>query len=345
MLFKKSLKYWLALIGLGLAVTLLFGWSFNSIQHFFRNFFYTFFLLFLIKEGNEQIVKFFEARYSWINQALERSIIQLLAHLVYSSTVILLLNGILLFFFFEENYVRQFSKPHLVSNLIIGLLITIFILLFFHGAYFFHRWKESLIRAERLEKEKAITQYQVLKAQVNPHFLFNCLNSLAALIHQDAAQASRFNAELSKVYRYLLEQQENEVVSLEEELGFVQSYFYLMNIRHGQQLRLLVELPETPPVFQVIPLTLQILLENAIKHNIIPDDRPLEIEIFLEGEKYLIVKNVKNGTTGVSEGLQTGLKNLRQRYTHFTEKEIVIENTSQSFTVKIPLLQYEMHPD
>ena len=181
------------------------------------------------------------------------------------------------------------------------------------------------------------TRYESLKNQVNPHFLFNSLNALTNLVYEDQDLAADFIRQLSKVYRYVLETRSKEVVSLETEMKFVESYLFLQHIRFDDKLR--VEASVSGFENRLLPpLALQMLLENAIKHNTIAKDEPLTISIRVE-EDMLVVKNnlqIKNIPTEESSGM--GLANIKARYEFLSDKPVVVEKTESYFRVKLPLL-------
>lgn len=222
-----------------------------------------------------------------------------------------------------------------------GLLVYLFINLAANGGlignHFFLEWKKSLIRQERLEKEKAEVHFENLKNQLNPHFLFNSLSSLNSLITENPELASQFLKQLSKVYRYLLENNHTDCVALETEVNFVQNYISLLKTRFGKGLE--VEMVKSPDFsrLKIIPVTLQILIENAIKHNITYEDRPLKISVYIE-DGYLVVKNNHQPKTRVEGSNKKGLDNLSALYHYTTGKEVIIENTNGEFTVKVPLI-------
>lgn len=216
------------------------------------------------------------------------------------------------------------------------LFITFLISIFMHGRAFLLGWKETLIEAERLKKEQISARYETLKNQVNPHFLFNSLNVLASLVHKDADQAEQFIRQLSVVYRYILESRDKEIVPLDEELSILHAYLFLMDIRFGASLRVDLRIPESAKG-AVAPLTLQMLVENALKHNEVSKARPLHIDIFQEND-YLVVRNNLQPKTALPESTGIGLANIQARYQILAGKEVLISDADGLFTVKTPIL-------
>jgi two-component system, LytTR family, sensor kinase len=191
----------------------------------------------------------------------------------------------------------------------------------------------------KVQKENLQAQFEVLKQQVNPHFLFNSLNVLSSLIDKDIAKAQLFIDEFSQIYRYVLETIEKTVVTLGKELGFVRSYIFLQQIRYGDNLNFTVNLPSKLFKLYMPPLSLQVVLENAIKHNIVNESHPLHINI--SHDAWLIVSN--SIQTKISMGNSTGLgqKNMVKRYALISDKEPTFQVINNQYVVKLPLLNIE----
>ena len=192
------------------------------------------------------------------------------------------------------------------------------------------------LRQTEIEKEKALYQFKILKNQINPHFLFNSLNVLASLAYQDAAKTNLFAKRLSNVYRYLLTTQEQPTVTLAEELCFVDSYLYLEEIRFGETLQVWIENGKTQQNKIVIPASLQVLVENALKHNISTSKSPLTIYITILADGVSVSNNLQLRSYVTQNG--TGLKNLQCQYSLYG-KSIGITNENGWFTVKIPFIE------
>jgi two-component system, LytTR family, sensor kinase len=206
-------------------------------------------------------------------------------------------------------------------------------------------WKNTLVEKEQLEKENLVSQLEGLRNQVNPHFLFNSLNTLIQIIPENPDTAIRFVRQLSKVYRYILEIKDCSVTSLSNELEFLNAYIFLLKERFGDNLNIQTAeniLEEGQCDYQIVPLALQIVLENAIKHNIISTEKPLNIDIFIENGTKLIVKNNLQRKNQVQEGTGTGLQNINNRYQLVSGKQIDVIVTPQYFTVVLPLLKNEI---
>lgn len=213
---------------------------------------------------------------------------------------------------------------------------------FLYGSYkvLFHyaRLKHTEKMKEQLEKEKLKAELQQLKGIVNPHFLFNNLNSLSALISEDPAKAEFFLDELTKVFRYLLRNNSNELTQLSAELRFIHSYYQLLQIRYGKSIEMTIEANESYDQLQLPPLTLQLLLENAVKHNQLHKEQPLRIQLYATGDKKLVMKNniIPKNTPVESTGI--GLQSINARYRMLEKQGISIEQNEKEFSVIIPLI-------
>lgn len=273
---------------------------------------------------------------SWVEAPVKRLIISILLTIAFTCLAWILFDWLLIKGWYGQNF-RSYLQELTFDDFIPTLIITFFISIFLHGRAFLLNWKETLVEAERLKKEQISARYEALKSQVNPHFLFNSLNVLASLVHKDANQAEQFVRQLSTVYRYILESRDKEIVPLEEELAIVRAYLFLMDIRFGASLQTDIRLSE-PARGQVAPLTLQMLVENALKHNEASKANPLRIEIYSENG-YLVVRNNLQQKNSLPESTGVGLPNIQARYHVLTGKEVLISDTDGFFTVKVPAIE------
>lgn len=188
-----------------------------------------------------------------------------------------------------------------------------------------------------LQEENIISQFQSLKAQVNPHFLFNSLNVLSSLIFIDQEKAAKFVRQLSKVYRYVLEHKDMDTISIRKEIPFIESYIFLLKTRFDQNLKVVMEISEVTKDKMVAPMVIQLLIENAIKHNVVSRTKPLTINIKEENGYLNIVNNLqRKSSTEISS--QIGLDNIRKRYEYLSNKKVIVEEQTDTFQVQIPLL-------
>jgi two-component system LytT family sensor kinase len=204
--------------------------------------------------------------------------------------------------------------------------------------YLVNEWRYSLVLTEQLKRESLDYQLLALKNQVNPHFLFNSLNTLSSLIYENQDMAAEYVRKLSNVYRRVLEVIPNEKVILKEELKTLESYIYLVETRFVGQLFVKIEIHQQMQEMYILPLTLQMLIENAINHNIVSTSNPLHVKLYIKKD-YLVVENKRKLKSSILNSTKLGLNNLKSRYAHLSENPFYIENTSGSFKVFIPLLK------
>ena len=222
------------------------------------------------------------------------------------------------------------------------LLVLIFAFIILYSIFRYRvRQKEEIhslnSKTQSLEKEKAMVMYESLKQQLNPHFLFNSLSSLSSLIMVDQRSAKNFLDQMSKIYRYILKSRDTELVPLVEELKFVEVYIKLQQTRFSSGLRVTVNVNEEYYHLKIVPVTLQNLVENAIKHNITDEETPLTIELYDE-KGYLVVRNTWQPKSHVETSNKHGLNNMSSLYNYLSSKPIQIDRDDHYFTVKIPLI-------
>lgn len=218
-----------------------------------------------------------------------------------------------------------------------GLWITLTIVIIFHFVYFYNKYQQNKIKEQKVIAGTASAKFDALKNQLDPHFLFNSLNVLTSLIEENPENAQKFTTSLSKVYRYVLEQKNKELVTVDEELEFAKTYMSLLKMRFEDSI--IFEIPEhaTNPDSKVVPLSLQLLLENAVKHNMVTTSKPLHIKIY-ENEGNLVVENNLQPKQIVKKSSGVGLENIKQRYNLLSTKRVFINQQADSFAVSIPML-------
>jgi two-component system, LytTR family, sensor kinase len=210
-------------------------------------------------------------------------------------------------------------------------------LMFFSIAFFYVLWQKSTKKEQLLSEEKLRFQYNNLKAQVNPHFLFNSLNTLSELVYQDAKKADNYIQKLSAIYRYILENENTALISLDKEIDFVKEFFSLQKERDDDKIELEINLGKTTNL-SVVPVSLQVLVENALKHNACSKNSPLKIKITREDD-YVIVSNNIQRKSLPENSTRIGLQNLMERVKLATNKELIQKEENHEFIVKIPLIQ------
>jgi len=217
------------------------------------------------------------------------------------------------------------------------IFFTMVIAAFYEAVYFFRQWDHTRREKEQLSRENLETRYELLKNQVQPHFLFNSLNTLTALVDEDPEQARAFIRELALVYRHLLQSNEQSLIPLEDELQFIRAYFFLLKTRFGESLALHIDIASLPEKSMIPPLTLQILVENAVKHNRTDREEPLRIDIAGTPEYICVQNNLLPKTAPViSTGL--GLLNVVSKYRLLGRSDVTIQQTNDHFLVTLPVL-------
>ncbi|HEX8562913.1 MAG TPA: 2TM domain-containing protein [Flavobacterium sp.] len=232
-----------------------------------------------------------------------------------------------------ETFITE-EKP---VNYTVSVLIFFFVSLSVHAFHFYKAYQENKVQEQKIIAGTASAKFESLKNQIDPHFLFNSLNVLSSLIEENPDNAQRFTTSLSKIYRYVLEQKDKELVSVEEELSFAKTYMNLLKMRFENSL--FYELPEhaPDPEWKVVPLSLQLLLENTVKHNIVSEQKPLHIRIFIDGD-YLAIQNDFRKKEVLQDRQGVGLQNIVNRYAIITNKKVSIRQDEKTFTVRIPIL-------
>ena len=238
---------------------------------------------------------------------------------------------------YNDNSFDYFLANEKPSNYLAGIIITFFVTLSVHAISFYKAYNENKVKEQKIIAGTANAKFESLKNQIDPHFLFNSLNVLSSLIEENPENAQRFTTSLSKIYRYVLEQKDKELVSVDEELAFAKTYMNLLKMRFENSLFYEILTTEINPEAKVVPLSLQLLLENTVKHNVASEQRPLHIRIYVEGD-YLVVQNDYQKKEVLQERQGVGLQNIINRYGIITKRKVLIAQNEKTFTVKIPIL-------
>ncbi|MBK5277618.1 MAG: histidine kinase, partial [Bacteroidia bacterium] len=223
----------------------------------------------------------------------------------------------------------------------IGILsiIVLFIYEIFYGWFYSYRHyahtQVELLRSERWQLE---LQFESLKSQISPHFLFNCLNTISSLLYKDTRLAEEFIRRMAQTFQYVLNNQKRTFVSLREEVAFVKSYYYLLQVRFENNLKLEINIPKNLLNSRIPPLTLQMLIENAVKHNQINRENPLLVYLSAKDNTHLLITNTKTSASVDQTSTKVGLENIRKRYSFFTKQKIEIRNDTK-FVVQLPVLK------
>jgi len=239
--------------------------------------------------------------------------------------------------FFEGNSLTDFLSDEHLKNYAFGVWATITVVIVFHVIYFYNKYQRTKVKESQIVAKNQTARFESLKNQLDPHFLFNSLNVLTSLIGENPSQAEKFTTKLSKVYRYVLEQKNKDLISLDEELKFAKSYMQLLQMRFEDAIEYNVPDMASDPELKIIPLSLQLLLENAVKHNVITSGKPLRIDIY-EEHGFLVVENTLNPKASLEKSTKVGLSNIKQRYELVSTEKVRIESNTRAFKVKLPLL-------
>ncbi len=235
----------------------------------------------------------------------------------------------------------QLDYDHTKLLLAFGFRVNLFLHCINAIVFFMNKLKKAQLEAEQLKKVSVEAQFEALRNQINPHFMFNCFNVLSTLVYKDADTSAKFIAQISNVYRYLLHSQERKVVTLQEELLFVESYLYLLQMRYGENLIIEKDITANLEEYYVAPASLQMLIENAIKHNIISKNNPLTIRLYSQNETMIVSNNLQEKQVK-EESTHRGLQNIQSRYRLLSDEIVKIEKSASQFTVEIPLLQIQV---
>ncbi len=219
-----------------------------------------------------------------------------------------------------------------------AIFCTIMVMAVYESIFFMHQLRHSVEETEKLKRESLKAELNALKTQVNPHFLFNNLNTLCSLIPENPKQAMEFVQQLSKVYRHILEVRDEKSIPLKEELDVLKAYAFLLQTRFGNNLDVVINVPDEKLNKRIVPLSLQILMENAIKHNIVSSDKPLKIEVAALNGKLVISNNLQKKNQ-INESTGIGLNNIRDRYILLGHGNVEVKESGSDFTVSIPLIE------
>lgn len=240
----------------------------------------------------------------------------------------------------EGETFQKFMAEEKLSDYYFAMGVTVAILILIHVFHLYKRYQENRVKQQKIIAGTASAQFETLKNQIDPHFLFNSLNVLSSLIEENPDSAQRFTTSLSKIYRYVLEQKDKELVSVQEELSFAKTYMNLLKMRFENSVFYEVQEIVNPDA-KVVPLSLQLLLENTIKHNVVSPQRPLYIRIF-EQDGFLVVQNDLQKKEVLQDRKGVGLQNIVNRYAILTERHVLVQETKEHFTVKLPILTKQL---
>lgn len=313
-----------------------FGCRINSFPYFtFDKYIKALIIAVILWIGDRYILIRSRSMYPSFKDTRKRLIIQSLAMFVYTVIFNNLLGYILDDLIFKSG--TYWFKQTLINSNSAALFCTALVIAIYETVYFMSELKQSIEEKEMLKRESLYAQLNALKTQVNPHFLFNNLNTLSSIIPEDPKKAVDFVQQLSKVYRHILELKDEQSISLQTELDMLKAYGFLLKTRFGDNLEIDIQVPDEKLQQKIVPLSLQLLMENAIKHNIVSSSKPLKIQVYSVNGNIVVSNNlqVKNQ---VNESTGTGLENIRNRYKLLSDKQVEVTESISDFTVSIPLI-------
>lgn len=243
---------------------------------------------------------------------------------------------VILFFALAGKYV---ARGEYLLKLTIIFIIIVFIYETFYGLFYSYRYY-AITQAEQLRSERwqLELQFESLKSQISPHYLFNCLNTVSSLLYKDTRIAEEFIRRMADTFRYVLDHQTHKLVSLEEELNFVKAYYFLLQVRYEYHLKMEINVPHNILDTRIPPMTLQLLVENAVKHNAISKDQPLFVYISALDNTTLLVTNTKTSTIRPVSSFKVGLENIHRRYGFFSQQKVKVRD-EEKFVVELPILK------
>ncbi len=312
------------------------GFNYENSNEFLADFIFYQLYAFVLAYSNMTFFDFW-ARNNWKKKEPVKRIITGLAISVIITIIGLFLLRLFTAMVYQDQSFVTFIENDSFKNYQFGLWITLTIVIIYHFIYFYNEYQKNKIKEQKVIASTASAQFESLKSQVDPHFLFNSLNVLTSLIEENPDSAQRFTVSLSKIYRYVLEQKDKELVTVAEELEFAKTYMNLLKMRFENSINF--EIPEyfDNPEAKVVPLSLQLLLENTVKHNVVSESKPLHIKITVENN-YLAVQNNLQKKEVLQTRKGVGLQNIVNRYGILTQRNVLIENSEVFFKVKIPIL-------
>ncbi len=311
------------------------GFNFETINEFLINFGFYQLYSFVLGYSNMLFFYFMEKRGWKKGDTIKRIIIGIIGSIIIT---LIGLFGLRAFtsMFYGQSF-GDFIAKETWQGYSFGLWITLTIVSIFHVIFFYNRFQKNKIKEQKVIAGTASAKFDALKNQLDPHFLFNSLNVLTSLIEENPDNAQRFTTSLSKVYRYVLEQKSKELVTVDEELNFARTYMSLLKMRFEDSI--IFEIPDksSNPESRVVPLSLQLLLENAVKHNMVTSSKPLHIKIYEDGDHLVVMNNLQPKQI-VKKSSGVGLENIKQRYNLLSNRKVHINQRDKDFAVAIPML-------
>ena len=340
---KFTIKQLVTALGIGviifliiILINIIYGGRLSLDSGLARQFLYTMLYSVVLGFANQMVFVYLDKKFGNERFSPRRLIVGVFSSFVVTIFLIFLLR-LLIDVGIEGGTFENYWANERPANYVFAVVMTFIILICFYAFYIYKAYSDSKVKEQKIIAGTASAQFESLKNQIDPHFLFNSLNVLSSLIEENPDNAQKFTTSLSKIYRYVLEQKDKELVSVSEELAFAKTYMNLLKMRFENSIT--YELPEgfDNPDAKVVPLSLQLLLENTIKHNVVSEQKPLHIKIYIENN-YLIVENNLQKKEVLQDRRGVGLQNIVNRYGLISEHKMHIEESPTFFKVKIPIL-------
>lgn len=331
--FNKQLLLLIPIVGLIILTIFMLSFGIKEIDIIMRQIVYSLLNTASIWLGCVVIVQYLWKKYPWEHHPVKHLILEVLMITVYT----ILVSGLIYYStvsFWEMPVITETGAAFFIT-----LLITYLITAIHEGVFFYRQWKYNFSKSVRLERDNIEARFEALRSQINPHFLFNSLNSLVNLVENNK-NAVDYIHNLSELLRYMLKSNDKELVLMRDEMAVLENYIKLQQLRFRENLKIDINVSESFFHYALPPLALQMLVENAIKHNVIIQNKPLHIEIGIEKDTIFVRNNLQKKEVIGSTG--QGLKNISGRYRLFTAKPVRIEETNGYFNVSLPLLQVEL---
>jgi len=339
-MFTHKYRYAFALL---LSVYTFLNTEFCNVYEYFNlriEWYYAFLTItaitFLILEGNKLVEPFIRSKVPPEKYKKKFPFVFFIAGnfiaTIVASFIVMLMGMVLHRYSFTENILP------LKLNLTYAWLVNLLYHLINTVIFYFKEYRSTQVEAEELKRFHAQAELQLVKNQINPHFLFNNLNVLSSLVMQNNAEANRFIEEFSKVYRYILTNQEKELVALKTELYFIDPYIFLLKKRFGDGLKVTIDVPDKMGELLIIPAALQMLIENAIKHNVVSKQKPLHISLHISNNNCIVVTNNLQAKQTIEKSTEIGLQNIIKRYRLVSRQDVSVNKDIDSFIVTLPLI-------
>jgi len=349
---KKSLKHvidsshklndrWIRYIGIPLVALLMAGIMRFEFQAFSADFFFAFIVAFgltiLLWHGDRLIITKLRLEYPEYHQTMKRILVQFLFIGLFTIVTVFMIDCFLYIYVFHQTP----SMHILLTDIGVGKIISCIMLIIYESIFFFSSWKQNILEVENLKSQQVQNKLDVLKNRLNPHFLFNSLNSLTSLVESDSKGGLDFVQKMADVYRYILQSNDTDLNSVKAEQCFIEKYFYLLKVRYPDSLYYDISISESRHDCRIVQLSLQMIIDNAIKHNVISGSKPLHIKIFIDEDNNLVVSNNLQKKQQLLKTGNFGLSDLQKRYESFGMFSIRKEQTEKFFSVVLPLIPSE----